>query len=196
MGSAEDATRSMIENLEAKTGKSLDQWVRLAKASGQDKHGKVLAFLKKEHGLTHGYANFVARTALAEPGATPLDLAASSPAGGEDPIVAAQYAGTKASLRPIYDALVAKLQAFGADVELAPKKTYVSVRRKKQFAILQPSTASRFDVGINLKGAPAKGRLEASGSFNAMVSHRVRVEKLADVDAELLRWLKQAYDAA
>lgn len=104
--------------------------------------------------------------------------------------------GPKAAFRPLYDKLITAIQKFGADVEVSPKKTYVSLRRSKQFALIQPSTATRLDVGINLKGTPAKGRLEASGSFNAMVSHRVRVESALDLDAELIGWLKQAYQAA
>jgi hypothetical protein len=79
---------------------------------------------------------------------------------------------------------------------VSPKKAYVSIRRSKQFAIIQPSTATRLDVGINLKGTKPTGRLEASGSFNAMVTHRVRVATIDDVDKELLGWLKQAYEAA
>jgi predicted transport protein len=110
--------------------------------------------------------------------------------------VAAQYSGAKAGLRPVYDALEKKIRAFGQDVELAPKKAYVSLRRSKQFGLLQPSTATRLDVGLNLKNAPAKGRLEASGSFNSMCTHRVRVETVKDVDAELVSWLKEAYDRA
>ena len=113
-----------------------------------------------------------------------------------DAVIADDYALTLERRRPIYDRLVAELQRFGGDVELAPKKAYVSVRRAKQFAILQPSTKSRFDVGINLKGVAPKGRLEASGSFNSMCTHRVRVEQLAQVDKELVGWLRQAYDAA
>jgi hypothetical protein len=88
------------------------------------------------------------------------------------------------------------VRKFGADVELDPKKAYVSVRRNKQFALVQPSTKTRVDVGIQLKGAPPAGRLEASGSWNAMVSHRVRVESVAEVDAELIGWLKEAYAKA
>ena len=82
----------------------------------------------------------------------------------------------------------------GGDLEVAPKKAYVSLRRNKQFGIIQPSTKTRVDVGINLKGEPAQGRLEESGSFNAMVSHRVRVSDPKEVNKELLGWLRQAYD--
>ena len=108
----------------------------------------------------------------------------------------AQYAGAKAGLRPIYDAVLTAIQKFGKDIEVSPKKAYVSLRRNKQFAIIQPSTATRIDVGINLKGTAPTERLEASGSFNAMVTHRVRVEKPNDVDGQLLSWLKKAYEAA
>lgn len=181
-----DAEASMIANLKENTGKSIDEWVRIATRGGVKKHGEIVAALKSEHGLTHGYANLVAHRAL---------KSAASDADPDD-LVTAQYAGAKAALRPIYDALVEALEKFGSDVELAPKKAYVSVRRAKQFAILQPSTATRLDVGINLKGAMPTGRLEASGSFNAMVSHRVRVASPGDVDQQLVGWLRQAYDAA
>jgi hypothetical protein len=186
--SPEEAMASMIENLKEKTGKTLDEWVALAKKSKQTKHGEIVKHLKAEHGLGHGYANLVAQTTLQRE-------AGGAPPGGDD-LVDAQYAGSKAELRPIYDALIAAVSKFGSDVEASPKKAYVSLRRSKQFAIVQPSTATRVDVGINLQGVPAKGRLEASGSFNSMVSHRVRVEKKTEVDSELFGWLKKAYDAA
>ena len=86
--------------------------------------------------------------------------------------------------------------AFGGDVEVSPKKTYVSLRRSKQFALVQPTTKTRVDVGLCLKGEATGPRLEAAGSFNSMVSHRVRLEKPADVDAELVGWLRQAYERA
>lgn len=177
----------MIANLEKNTGAKLSVWLERARAVGADKHGAVVKHLKTEHGLTHGFANLVAHKLK--------EAAAGGPAAGDD-LIAAQYGGKKADLRPIYDALAAAVALFGGDVELAPKKTYVSLRRKKQFGLIQPSTATRVDVGINLKGVPAAGRLEASGSFNAMVSHRVRLTTPAEVDDALTAWLQAAYDAA
>ena len=184
--SPEEQLASMISNLPANTGKSLPEWLKIARAAKLSKHGEIVKYLKSEHGLTHGYANLVA--------AKSLESAAGVPPGGD--LVAAQYAGAKSALRPVYDAVIAAVSKFGKDVEVSPKKTYVSLRRNKQFAILQPSTATRFDVGLNLKGVPADGRLEAAGSFNSMVSHRVRLENKSDVDRELVDWLKQAYDAS
>jgi hypothetical protein len=120
---------------------------------------------------------------------------AAGHAAPEDDLVAAQYAG-KEELRPIYDAIAKAVQGFGNDVELAPKKAYVSLRRARQFGLVQPSTKTRVDIGIQLKGVAPGERLEKSGSFNAMVSHRVRLSEAGEVDNELVGWLKDAYDAA
>jgi hypothetical protein len=181
------ATRSMIANLKEKTGKSLDEWVAITKAKDFAKHAERVNFLKNEHGLGHGYANLVALT---------LSKSAASTMDDRGSLVDAQYSGAKAALRPIYDALEKAIKGFGKDVEFTPMKAYVSVRRKKQFTILQPSTAARFDVGINLKGVDPSTRLEASGSFSAMVSHRVRLASPKDVDQELIDWLREAYERA
>jgi predicted transport protein len=186
MSSPEVALQSMIRKLEEQTGKSLADWIKIAKASGLTKAGEIRNYIKSEHGLTFGYANLIALKTLGS------DAGSSS----ADDLIATQYSGAKAQLRPIYDALLAAVKKFGDDVEVAPKKGYVSLRRKKQFAIFQPSTATRMDVGIKLKGTPATARLEASGSFNAMVSHRVRLSEKKEIDKELIGWLKQAYDAS
>lgn len=185
-GSPDDALASMKANLAARTGKTLDEWVALARSGGFAKHGEVVKFLKSEHGLTHGYANMVAMTALENP-----SLTAST-----SDLVDAQYSGPKAALRPIYEELTRIVHHFGKDVEISPKKTYVSLRRTKQFALFQPSTKDRIDIGLNLKGVAPSGRLEASGSFNAMCTHRVRISGLTDIDADVVAWLRQAYDAA
>lgn len=184
--SPEEQTQSMIANMKANTGKTLEEWLKIAAKAGLAKHGEVVKMLKADHALGHGFANLVAHKLLASD-------AGSADAGD---LVEAQYAGAKAALKPVYEKLVKLVEGLGGDVELSPKKAYVSVRRSKQFALFQPSTATRLDVGINLKGAAPTGRLEASGSWNAMVSHRVKLAGVSDVDAELKAWLKAAYDQA
>ena len=182
--SPEEMMASMVKNLKDKTGKSLPQWQKIAKASKLAKHGLIVKFLKTEHGMTHGYANLVATTTL---------QAGTGPAPTGDGLVDSQYQGDKAALRPIYDALIKAVSKLGKDVEIAPKKAYVSLRRSKQFALIQPSTKTRIDIGVNLKGTKPAGRLEKSGSFNAMVTHRVRITEKKEVNAELIAWLKAAY---
>lgn len=190
MPSPQEAEASMIANLKGKTGKTLEQWVKIVAASKLTRHGEIVTMLKDEHEMGHGYANLVAHKHFKSDAGS---------AGDTADLVAAQYAGEKAALKPIYDAIIMAVGAFGTDAEIAPKNAYVSLRRSKQFAIVQPSTKARVDVGINLKGEKTTARLEASGSFNSMVSHRVRIEKAAragGVDKELIAWLKKAYEAA
>ncbi len=183
----EEATQTMIRNLEANTGKSLDAWIAIVNASGTDKVKERINFLKAEHGLTYGYANLIALYAKDRAGQA---------AGGETDMVAAQYAGEKAGLWPMYESLIATITAFGSDVVISPKRTYVSLRRDKQFALIQPTTKSRLDIGLNLKAVEPQGKLEAAGSFNAMCTHRVRLEDPSGINAELIGWLKAAYEAA
>lgn len=188
--SPQDAEAAMIANLKEKTGKTLEQWVKIVAESKLAKHGEIVAMLKGDHGMGHGYANLVAHKHLKS------DAGSAADSGD---LISAQYAGEKSALKPIYDAIIKAVAAFGGDVEIAPKNAYVSLRRSKQFAIVQPSTKTRLDVGINLKGEKTTPRLEASGSFNSMVSHRVRIESAAGVtavDEELIGWLKKSYDAA
>lgn len=176
---------NMIANLKAKTGKSLDEWLVLAKGSGQARHGGLVSWLKAEHGLGHGYANLVAHKTFA------------SDAGSSDDAVLmeAMFAGPKAAMKPVYDK-VASIVGGLEGTQFAPKKGYVSFRRSKQFGLAQPSTKDRLDLGLNLKGVEPSGRLEASGSWNAMVTHRVRIASADEIDAEVEAWIRQAWAAA
>lgn len=185
--SPEDMANAMIANLKEKTGRTLEQWITIAARSGLAKHGELVKMLKSEHGMTHGYANLVAHKTLKSDAGSVAD---------EKDLVAAQYGGAKAELKPIYDAIIAAAKKSCGELEISPKKTYVSLRRSKQFAIIQPSTRTRVDLGLNLKGEAATGRLEESGSFNAMVTHRVRLAGPSDVDKEVQGWLKKAWTAA
>ena len=179
--------QAYLDNIKAKTGKTPDDFRKLAAKKGLVKSGEIVAWLKAEFGLGHGHTNAIAYL-LVHP-----DDGKASP---EDKL-AAHFTGNKAKWRKTYDALIAKIAKFGADIEVSPTKTYISLlRRKKKFAIVQPATAERFDIGIKLKGAAAVGRLEAAGSWNAMVTHRVRIIDPKQIDAEVLAWLKQAYNAA
>lgn len=181
----EQAAQSMIDNLKDRTGRTLEEWFALLSTKHFGKHAEYMQFLKSEMGVSHGYANLIALK----------HRDAGDGGAGEDPVVA-QYAGPKQGLRSILDRIVATVEKMGDDVEVAPKKTYVSLRRRKQFAIVQPSTRDRVDLGLNLKGEKPTERLENAGSFNAMVTHRIRLATPQDVDAEVKAWIKRAYDAA
>ena len=178
--SPEEQAQAMIDNMPEKTGKSLAQWQKLVAASGAAKHGEIMKLLKGEHGVTHGFANLIAQKCIGN-----LDVSA------ED-LVANQYKG-KEALKPIHDAIVDFVKTFGAELEIAPKKTSVSLRRKKQFALIQPSTKTRIDLGINLKGEPAQGRLE---TMTGMCTHKVKISDLNEFDDDVRAWLKDAFARA
>lgn len=179
MASPEKMLASMIANMPGKTGKSLEDWLFIVKKSGLEQHGEIMKLLKGEHGMTHGYANLVSSKARET--------------GEEVDLVAAQYRGGKASLKPLYESLLAFAQTLGDDVEVAPKKASVSLRRKKQFALITPATKTRIDLGLALKGKEAVGRLE---TYNAMCSHRVRLETEGDFDTQVQDFIRLAYNRA
>ena len=179
------ATTTMIENLHRNTGKTLEQWVDIVNSQNFDKHGETIKFLKDTHSLTYGFANLIAHKAKGSD--------ANSAVNPED-LIKKQYEG-KEHLKPIYEMLIAKIKTYGRDIEIAPKNTYVSLRRKKQFAILNPATKTRFEIGINLKGEEAKGKLEAEKP-NSMCSHKIKITDISEVNEEVLDWIKAAYNSA
>lgn len=180
------AELNQIRNLETQTGKSFAEWLKIVQTSPLQKHGELVNMLKSEYGIGHGYANLVVHHAKQSHAGAEAD---------ETDWVEEQYKG-KELLRSWYNQLVERIRSFGGDVEFSPKKAYVSVRRKKQFAILQPSTKTRFDIGLNIKGVEPAGKLEKAGNWNTMCTHRVKVESEADLSADLDSWLKLAYEQA
>ena len=173
MATVSEAMASFERNIETQTGKSVTAWAEVARESGSGKHGAIVAWLKSEHGLTHSHANHIAKRALE----------AASPRSADDP-VAHLFEGGKEPLRPIYDRLAAEATRLGPDVG-----------RRKQFALIQPTTRIRVDLGLILPGREPQGRLEPSGSFNAMFTHRIKLASADEIDAEVLTWLREAYDA-
>ena len=186
MATVQQGLQAQIRNIEATYGKPMSDWLAIISASGLTKHTDVVTMLKKDYGMTHGAAHRVSLVAREQ-------AAAAGP--GSDP-VSALYAGKKASLRPLHDALMTTIRAFGDDIETAPKKGYLSLRRRKQFAMIQPSGAGRIDLGLILHDVPPEARLESAKGFNALFTHRVRLTSTADIDPQLTAWLQRAYDRA
>jgi Domain of unknown function (DUF4287)/Domain of unknown function (DUF5655) len=179
----DEALQSQIRNIEKTYGRSIDEWIALIRASGLERHGQIVAWLKSEYGLAHGAANRVALVALAS----------SAPPPSDDPSEAL-YADRPAEVRAIHDRIWAEVSSLG-EVEVAPKKGYLSLRRRTQFGMLKPA-AHHVDLGLILPSELVTDRLESAATFNALFTHRVRVRSEADVDDELKRWLQAAYDRA
>jgi Domain of unknown function (DUF5655)/Domain of unknown function (DUF4287) len=184
MASVEEGIAAQIRNIESDYGKPIGQWIALVNASGLTRHAQIVAMLKAEHGMRHGAAHRIALLALAADQPAPPNAVAA---------LDVLYAGKKAALRPVHDTLIAAVNAFGNDIQEVPKKGYISLRRAKQFAMIQPSTMNRIDVGLILKDHEPTDRLESANGFNALFTHRVRIQTVTDIDDELCGWLRQAY---
>jgi len=174
------ALKTMIDNMPEKTGKSLEEWKKMLALKSFAKHSEAVNYLKTDHGVTHGFANTIV-TLSKEENEDPQDL------------VTSQYQG-KEDLKKIYDALIEVVKDFGDDVIVTPKKGTVSIIRKKQFALIKPATKTRIDLGLKLVGKETTQRLENSGPFGTMCTHRVQISSIEQVNSELREWLIEAYE--
>ncbi len=187
MADQQQALDTQLANIQKKTGKSLAQLKALIAKSGLQKHGQIRDMLKSELDLGHGDANTLTHTAL-HPGS---ETVKSGSAGDVDTELDRIYSGPNAALRPLHDAVMARIVKLGV-FEVAPKKTYLSLRRKKQFAMVGPATRTQLEIGLNLKDTAPSERLLAVKQ-PAMCSAKVRLSEAKEIDAELVGWIKQAY---
>jgi Domain of unknown function (DUF5655)/Domain of unknown function (DUF4287) len=182
------AVATQLANIEKRTGKSLDALAAIVKSSGLSKHGEIRDMLKRDLGMGHGDANTLVHYVLKSDGVSAAEAAGKSAGDVLDEI----YTGPKAQLRPIHAKLMAAIAAFGP-FEIAPKKGYVSLRRKKQFAMIGPATNTRVEVGLNMKDVPGTDRLQALPP-GGMCQYKVKVAGPSEVDAALVAWVRRAYD--
>jgi hypothetical protein len=181
-------TATQLANIEKRTGKSLEQLADIVRSSGLTRHGEVRDMLKRDHGMGHGDANLVVHYALESDGGS------ASAGKAITDVVDEIYSGAKAALRPIHDRIMAAIDTFGP-FEIAPKKGYLSLRRKKQFAMIGPATKTAVEVGLNARELPSSPRLTVVPP-GAMCQYKVRVSEPDDVDAQLVAWVRHAYDTA
>ncbi|WP_178984651.1 DUF4287 domain-containing protein [Winogradskyella helgolandensis] len=178
----EKALQTMINNMPEKTGKSLEQWKLILKDKAFTKHSEGVNYLKNEYGVTHGFANTIVTLSKEEHNSA-------------DDLVFNQYKG-KEALVPIYEKLISVLKTFGDDVNITPKKTSVSLIRKRQFVLIKPATKTRIDLGLKLPNEPTTERLGNSGPFGTMCTHRVQITSIEEVDDELIGWMNAAFELA
>lgn len=188
MDSIEKATETQLKNIQLRTGKSLEELGKIVSESGLSKHGEIRDMLIRELGMGYGDANTLVHYLKQSGG----ERAAASQGASPQDVLNEIYSGAKAGLRPIHEALMAEINTFG-EFEIAPKKGYVSLRRRKQFAMIGPATNTRVEVGINIKNLTSAERLleQPPGS---MCNYKVKLTDAGEVDAELMGWIRQAFD--
>lgn len=185
---SDEARDSYVQGIEAKAGRPIDELVAEVVGWGPGKHTELLTRAKEAFGLGHGHANLLVHLARDR-----MEAAAGTPADPGDPLDAI-YAGSKAPLRSLHEAFMARLADLGP-FEVAPKKANVSLRRSKQFALVGPGSRGRLEVGVNHRGADGPARFEALGP-GKMCTHRTFVTGPDEIDEELLAFVRAAYEAA
>lgn len=183
MADPQKALQTQLANIEKKTGRTIAQLGGALAGSGKATHGEKRTWLMETFGLGHGDANTLAL----------VTTSAQKPASGGD-VLAEIYAGPKAHLRAVHDAVMAVVSPLGA-FEMAPKKGYVSLRRTKQFAMLGPKSKERVELGLNLKDDIRSSRIIAQKP-GGMCQFAVSLTSVGDVDAEVAAALAKAFAAA
>ncbi len=178
----DQALQTMIDNMPEKTGKSLLEWTKILHVKKFSKHGEAVKFLKTEYDVTHGFANTIVTLS-------------KNDQNTDDDLLANQYKG-KEHLKPIYEKLISEISTFGNDITITPKKSSVSLIRKHQFALIKPATKTRIDLGLKIKDKLTFGRLENSGPFGTMCTHRIQITAIDAIDSQVISWIKEAYDAS
>lgn len=183
-----------IEELPQKTGRSLEEWIALAKKSGPPTEKECREWLKKEHKLGTNSASWIAErtegkgTEVFDSQEAYLKTAAEW--------VETQYSGPRAAVRPLYEELLKLGLSLGKDVKACPCKTMVPLYRNHVFAKLKPSTNAHIDLGFALGNMKTPKRLIDTGGYEKKdrITRRIEVRSKADIDDELKRWLKKAYE--
>jgi len=183
------AVATQLANIEKRTGKTLAQLGKIVNGSQLTKHGELVAMLKTDLGMGHGDANALVHHVRKSDGAS-----AAAEGSSTAEVTDAIYTGPKAALRPIHDALMTAITKLGP-FEIAPKKSYLSLRGKKQFAMIGPGTNTRVDVGLNMKDVKGTSRLEEQKP-GGMCQFKVKLTTPDEVDKELIGWIRQAYDSS
>ncbi len=187
--------RKRVSELKAKTGRSLEEWLALVRKDGPATEAGRRDWLKKKHGLGTFSAVWLAERSVGKGGEEDSPEAYLAAAGR---YVEEMYAGEKAHLRPIYDALLKLGLGIGPEAKACPCRTIVPLYRNHVFAQIKPTTQTRIDLGfcfLKSSHKPPKRFLDTGGAKKGdRITHRVEITSPSQVDAEVKRWLKAAYD--
>jgi hypothetical protein len=184
-----------VAELKGKTGRSLEEWIALAKEEGPKEDRARREWLKTKHKLGTNSAWWISERVDGKGGEEDSPEAYLKTA---DVYVEGQYVGAKEKLKPIYYELLKLGKSMGADVKACPCKTMVPLYREHVFAQIKPTTNTRIDLGFALthyNGKLPKRIIDTGGlAKKDRITHRIEIMAVDEIDAEVKKWLKTAYD--
>ncbi len=186
-------TRKWMAELKQKTGRTLAEWLKLIKKEGPPTEQERREWLKTKHGLGTNTAWWFAERSVGK---------GEEMGDEEDYLQAAEkyveemFSAKKRALRPIYDALLTLGLSIGKEAKACPCQTIVPLYRNHVFAQIKPTTQTRIDFGLALGNLKAPKRLVDTGGYakKDRITHRFEITSLKDIDDDVKRWLKVAYD--
>jgi hypothetical protein len=184
--------QSVLAGLKQKIGKDLEEWIKFVEKEGPASEEDRRLWLKTRHGLGTNYAWWIAERSVGKGD----DGSQETYLQQAEEYVEEMYSGAKESLRPIFEALLSLGRSLGKDVRVCPCQTIVPLYRKHVFAQIKPTTRTRIDLGLALKDTRVPKRLINTGGFakKDRISHRIEITSLKDIDAEVKKWIKVAYE--
>src|ERR1041385_4382985 len=178
--------------LKQKTGRTLEEWITFVNKEGPATEKERRAWLKEKHGLGMNYAWWIAEQSLGKGD----DGSPETYLKNAEAYVEKMYSGTKEALRPIFDELLVLGRSMGPDVKVCPCQTIVPLYRNHVFAQIKTTTRTRIDLGLALKDTKVPKRLIDTGGLakKDRITHRIEITSPKDIDAEVKKWLKTAYE--
>jgi hypothetical protein len=186
-------TIKWVAELKQKTGRSLDEWLKLIKQDGPPSENERRDWLKSKFGLGTNSAWWLAQRSVGkgEEASDPDQYLRAA-----EKYVEQMFSGKKEGLRPIYDALLKLGLNIGKEAKACPCQTIVPLYRNHVFAQIKPTTQTRIDLGLALGNLKTPRRLIDTGGYakKDRITHRIEITTLKDIDQDVKRWLKVAYD--
>ena len=184
--------QSSLAALKQKTGRSLEGWIKFVNKEGPATEKERRAWLKEKHGMGMNYAGWIAEQSVGKGD----DGSPETYLRNAEEYVEKMYSGAKDTLRPIFEELLVLGRSMGADVRVCPCQTMVPLYRKHVFVQIKPTTRTRIDLGLALKDTKVPKRLIDTGGFakKDRITHRIEITSLKDIDAQVKKWLKIAYE--
>jgi hypothetical protein len=183
--------QSTLAGIKQKTGRTAEEWTALVNKTGPATEKERREWLQSKHGLGRNYASWIAEQSVGSDDGTEETYLKHA-----DEYVEQMYAGAKEALLPIFEELMALGRSMGKDVKVCPCQTMVPLYRKHVFAQIKPTTRTRVDLGLALKDTKVPKRLIDTGGFEKKdrITHRIEIMSTKDIDAEVKKWIKFAYD--